>query len=1151
MFTNMIRIMALIVFFGFAGQMLRAQEVENQNRMIFAMQDQVSETSTAQNDLLQRVIELNFSNATVEDALTAIAEEMDLKLIYTVELLPKDLRVTFENKQLTLYDALWEVLEGTGLQFAISSNRLLVVVKKPDSNENSLTEAVQQTISGTVIDSETGEALPGVNVVAEMPSVSSPIGTTTDMDGNYELEVPDDVTTLVFSYVGYQRQEIVINGRTEINVELSQDVQMLEDLVVVGYGVQQRRDLTGSVASVNAENLKSERTVPISVNRMLQGQAAGVQVTQSSSEPGGGSRIRIRGAGSINASNEPLYVIDGIPISNESLTTGTSEASGAGIRNNNPPSPLNSLNPNDIASIEILKDASATAIYGSRGANGVILITTKKGTPGAFQVDYSTNIGFQQVAKEIDLLTAQEYMNVLNELATEQGNSPIFTSEEMSTVGNGTDWQDQIFRDAPTQNHQLSVSGGSEDFQYYTSLNYYDQAGVIEKSGIKRYQGRLNLNYNKDNLSFGVNLTSSLIKNDLAPHGIGGIGPIAGIIYSSLYQDPTMPVRNAEGTYFRPVSTQIGNPKALTNIDDEEQTDRTLAGIYTEYDFLDNLTARINFGSDTQTSRRDTYNPTLTNRGEDAGGIGSVSSVRSTNYLVEGTLNYQNEISNHFNLNLLGGVTYQEFATELISGQAQGFPSDGFRVHSLQTGISATNLAMTNKSKHQLLSYLARANLTYDDKYLFTGTIRADGSSRFGEGNKYGYFPSVALGWRLSEEFFSDSESLTDLKLRVSYGITGNEAIGNYTSLSLLGFGGQAILGDNLVSGISPIQIANPDLKWERTEEFDIGLDYELWEGRLRGSVDYYIKNTSDLLMNLPIPITSGFETSLQNVGEVQNKGLEFEIHFSSNHSHNFMWSSSFNLSTVDNEVKDLGPLQQIRQGHPWLFFPDFTVIQEGDPINAYYGYQVEGVFQMDDDIANSAQPLAKPGELKYKDINGDGQITPADQKVLGSPFPDVTFGWRNNFSYKNFDLNIFINASIGNEVYNGNATDSFYPVSFRRNRIADHYLNRWSPDNPTNKYPSFLPPEVSYGDINNSLSVQDASYLRIQNVMLKYNIPTGTRAILRNANIYISVENLLTITDYEGYNPDVSSFGDSNIVLDYNAYPLARVYSLGLNLEF
>ena len=1136
--------MGLIVFmatlFVFPVENLQAMQGEVVYKMTaHQLQEKFYKTQ------IDQKISVDIQEATVEEALRQIANRTGLKLTYRGDVIENKM-ITLTRQEISVTDALHSILEGTGLDYLFSEDGYLLVYA---SREELTDIEVQQTITGTVFDAETEESLPGVNIVVK----GTTTGTATDREGAFNLNVPSLQDTLVFSFIGYQTQEVPINGQTEIDVAMRPLAISGEELVVVGYGVQERRDVTGSVVSVNAEDLQSQRTVPISVDRMLQGQAAGVQVTQSSAEPGGGSRIRIRGAGSINAGNEPLYVIDGVPIDNNPLTTGTQEQSGAGIRNANPPSPLNSLNPNDIASIEILKDASATAIYGSRGANGVILITTKQGVEGDLQVEYSTNVGYQQVAKKIDVLSAQQYMSVLNELESAQGNPPMFSSEQMAAVGEGRDWQDRIFEGALMQSHQLSVAGGTEDLQYYTSVNFNNQEGIIKNSGIQRFQGRVNLNYDKDKLSLGVNLTTSLVKNDIAPNGIGGIGPIAGIVYTSLYQDPTMPVRDEEGNFVRSTTTQFGNPVALAEIDDQEQTDRTLARLFAEYDVLDNLSARINVGSDTRGSRRNAYNPTLTDRGEDAGGIANVSDVRATNYLVEGTLNYQNDFSTRFNLKLLGGVTYQEFTTENLNGVAQGFPSDGFRTYSLQTGSNVTNAAATAKSQHQLLSYLARANLRYDSKYLLTVTFRADGSSRFGEGNKYGYFPSVALGWRLSEEeFMNRAKVLTNLKLRASYGITGNEAIGNYTSLSLLGFGGQALLGNNLVSGIAPIQIANPDLKWEKTSEFDIGLDFEFWEGRLGGSIDYYIRETSDLLLNLPIPITSGFETSLQNVGEVQNKGVEFEVHYSSNSTRNFVWSSSFNFSTVQNEVKDLGPLQQIRQGHPWLFFPDFTVIQEGDPLNAYYGYEVGGVFQTNDDIANSAQPLAKPGDLKFKDINGDGQITPADQKVLGSPFPDATFGWRNNFSYKNFNLNIFVNASLGNEVYNGNATDSFYPPSFRRNRIADHYLNRWTPDNPTNEYPSFIPPHFpSGGDINNSLSVQDASYIRIQNVMLKYNIPTGPGSILRNASVYVSGENLLTITGYEGFNPDVSSFGDSNIVLDYNAYPLARVYSLGVNLKF
>ena len=1001
-------------------------------------------------------------------------------------------------------------------------------------------EVIDKTITGQVTDLSTDETLPGVNVLVK----GTTIGTVTDINGNYRLTTPDDAQTLVFSSVGYTSEEIAINGRTVINLEMAPDIQSLSEVVVIGYGTVKKSDLTGSVSSIDSKEFNPG--VNASVDQLIQGRAAGVQITQTSAEPGGGVSVRIRGSSSINAGNQPLYVIDGLPINNGNVTPGAGIVPSSNARN-----PLNSINPGDIQSIEVLKDASATAIYGSRGANGVILVTTKKGSKNALNVNYNVYGGVQQVIDNYEVLSAQQYVNVLNDLRSAEGEDPEFDAAEIAAIGSGTNWQDEIFRSAAISNHQLSFSGGGESNTYYASLNYFDQDGVVANSGLQRYAAKLNLTQNYGKLTFGINLNTSYQEDKLTPFSARGQNQDAGVIQTAIYYDPTAPVFATNGTYFQSNFINLENPVALTKTTTNvAETNRTFGTAYLEYEIIDGLKAKVNLGSDRQTARRDSYNPTTTVKGAGAGGIADVVTNEALNYLVEGTLNYSKQINENQRIDLLGGATYQNFVFRNANSSALGFPTDAFLTNNLGAGNIESYQIGSNKNRNQLLSYLGRVNYSLFDKYLITASIRADGSSRFGRDNKFGYFPSGAFGWKLGNEpFIEDLDLFSDLKLRASYGITGNQEIGNYRSLTLLGVAGQAVIDGQYVVGIAPNQIPNPDLRWERTGQFNVGLDMGFVEGRVSASLDYYIKNTTDLLLNLPVPITSGFQTSLQNVGSVRNQGFELLVN-TKNLVGDFTWESSLNFSAIRNEVTDLADVPFILQGG-FGFLPDFAIIREGEPINAYYGYKVAGVFQTSDDIDNSAQPLAQPGELKYEDVDGDGEITPEDRTILGSPIPDFTYGFSNTFGYKGITLSVFIQGSYGNELFNRNLLESDNPTSFRRNRFADSYLNRWTPSNPTNENPSFIDPSTAYGGNNNSRYVEDASFLRIRNINLGYDIPVAGVSFLKSANVYFSVQNVFTITNYSGNNPETSSYGDSGIVLDFNAYPLPRIYTIGANIGF
>ncbi|MCC6288720.1 MAG: TonB-dependent receptor [Chitinophagaceae bacterium] len=1015
---------------------------------------------------------------------------------------------------------------------ALLSNSSFIVQAQQGSVINSVLE-------GQVTDKGNKAPLEGASIVIKGTTNQ----TLTNNKGQFTLKTGQKLPyTLQVTIVGYKSIETEVD-RSPVKIELEQDVQSLSDVVVIGYGTQKRKDLTGSVASISPKDFNKGSNV--SVDNLIAGRAAGVQVTQSSSEPGAGVTIRIRGANSINASNEPLYVIDGLPIDNSTITP-----TSAAVTESAPRNPLNSLNPSDIASIEILKDASATAIYGSRGANGVILITTKHGRKGRLSVDYNVSGAVQEVAKKIPMLSASQYISLLNDLKAAQGLAPEFTDADIAAIGKGVNWQDEIFRKGYTQNHQLSFSGGQDKFTYYASLNYLDQSGIVISSGIKRYTGRVNLNYTDTKFKFGINLNAAKINDDYVPNGVS-INEGAGIVNTAIFQDPTLSVYNADGKYAQSSLVNLENPLGLANaVTDYAVTGRTFGNAFLEYFIIPELSIKINGGTDIQSSRRDTYIGRNTKKGSNANGIASVQTTNSNNALLELTARYAKTFNNH-SLEVLGGYTWQNFGWNILSSGAQNFTTDAFGTDNMAAGSASTFTINTFKSRNQLKSFLGRINYTFNDKYLLTANFRADGSSRFGADNKYGYFPSLALGWHVNREyFFRNIHTVSTLKLRASYGSTGNQEIGNYRSLVLLSTQGQAIFGNAAEVGISTTQLANPNLKWETTKQFDAGIDFGLFEDRITGSVDYYNKNTKDLLLELPVPTTTGFATTLTNIGSMNNRGFEFTLN-TVNLRGKFNWTTSVNFSTVKNKVTGIGGLPYIQQGSAG-FFSNFSILQVGLPLNSFYGYQVAGVLQKGEQY--TPQPLSAPGDLKFLDANGDKTINTSDRTILGSSFPDFTYGINNSLGYRRFNLSFFWQGAQGGKILNLNISESENPISFRRNRLSRSYTDRWTETNPTNDNPSGLSPAFAYVDASgtiNSRAVQSSSFLRLKNISLSYDIPAPENFLFQSAQLYFVAQNLVTFSHYLGFDPEVSSFGTSNVRVDYNAYPLSKIYTLGLNVKF
>lgn len=1007
------------------------------------------------------------------------------------------------------------------------------------------------SVSGTVsaVDNEGG--LPGVSVVVK----GTNRGTTTDGTGRYQLSIPTPAPgaaplVLVYSYVGYVAQEIPVNNRTVINVELQENNQSLNEVVVIGYGTAKKSDLTGSVVSLRSSDFNKGGT-NTSVAQLIQGRAPGVQVTQSSGAPGGGVSIRIRGSGSVNAGNEPLYVVDGFPIDNTAPVVGN----GVGFAGNPPPTnPLNAINPSDIESIEILKDASAAAIYGSRGANGVVLITTRKGKDGRLTVNYSVTGSMARVMKKLDLLSTSDYLTTMNSLATARGVSPPFSTSQIQAIGTGTDWQDVIFRTAYTQDHNLSLAGGSGKTTFFSSFNYNTQQGILLNTDFNRYQGRLNLEHKaSDKFKLGLTFNTSQITTTEVPTNSNAINQDADVINSAIVIPPIFSVYNLDGTYVRPesgvaVSVTVDNPLALANgISARTKTNRTLGNLYGEYTIIPGLSARLTLGSDRTNSRKDVYQSTITQRGNSLGGGASILTGELSNSLFEGLLNYQKQVQKH-TLTALAGYTFQQFDLRRFNSTILGFPSDLTGTNSLQLGDTNQDDLNSLTTTRRLSSYLGRVNYNFDGKYLLTASFRADGSSNFGSNHRFGYFPSFAAAWRLVEEnFIKNTQLFSDLKVRLGYGQIGNDDIGIGNSFATYSSTTPATFGSTQYTALAPTRIPNPDLKWETTEQYNAGIDFGFFGGRLTGSIDYFLKNTKDLLLNLPIPAATGFSVITTNIGQVRNSGVELALS-SVNTVGAFKWNTSFNMGTLKNTVINTGRVPSIIN----TLYSTTAIARPGYPLFAYYGYQAEGIFQTVDEVANSAQKgVAVPGSPRWKDVNGDKKIDANDRIILGKSFPDFTYGLNNSISYKNFDLSLFVDGAQGFSLFNYQLVDALYPNDPYRNRLATPLLNRWTPQNPTNEWPSSIDYTKYGGGMVNNYTVTDASFFRIKNVQLSYRLPVSKVKFLQSATLTLSAQNLKTFTKYLGYDPDVNSTTSTIIRVDRSSYPTARTFSVGLNVKF
>jgi TonB-linked SusC/RagA family outer membrane protein len=1009
-------------------------------------------------------------------------------------------------------------------------------------------------ISGKIT-THSGTPLSDVTVTVK----GTTVGAATDITGSFNLLLPAGKDSLTISHVGYATQLISAKDRASFNIILQEDRNELSQVVVIGYGTTKKSDLTGSVVSVKSDELKA--TPVTSFDQALQGRAAGVQVTQTSGKPGSETSIRIRGTSSINAGNEPLYVIDGMLVSSDGadMTTGVTRGPRLGA--------LSSINPSDIESIEILKDASATAIYGARGANGVVLITTKRGRAGQGSVNFETYHGVQQIAHKLKLLNAAQFGNFVNDAMLNGNQTPIYVNPK--NLGGGTDWQDELFRNAPMSNYQLSVAGGDEKTRYAISGNYFTQDGIIISSNFKRYSFRLNLDQTVNKvLSMGTNVAYSRItSNGVMTNAVGQVIP--GVTTGALLFNPILPVydstQNGGYTFENDRGKILGNPVAeAKEYISTTVISRILGNVYAKLNLAKGLEFKSTFGIDGFNNSEYSFGPNYLKRTQASNGEASIGKIEGTTWLNENTLTYNTTFNKLHKVNALLGYTLQQYNNNQVLDIAFDFPDNRTGYHNMGAALNP-QAPSNSESQWNMISYLGRVNYTFDNKYLFTFTGRIDGSSKFGAGNKYGFFPSGAFAWRASDEkFMHNITAINDLKFRASFGLIGNQSIAPYQSLSLVGPYGQGVFnspsGSEPYSGQEPLSYANSHLKWESTQQLDLGFDLSMFSSRVTLTADYYNKKTFDLLMPTPIPTTSGFSSTLLNVGNVVNHGIDLGIR-TINTRGQIDWTTSLNFSMNRNKVTNLNTPNDIYQ-------PDgVSILRPGQPIGTFYGYIFDGIFQSDAQAASSPvlvgqeqggpnpASYAKAGDRRYRDINKDGKIDVNDRTILGNAQPDFTWGVTNTISYKHIDMSFFFQGSQGNKMANMNNLD-LLNFTGQNNVLADAGLNRWTPQHPGNKYPRALPAGTSLDNgVISSAIIEDASYLRLKNITVGYNFTSSmlTKFKIRSLRVYASATNLWTVTKYSGYDPEANTYGQSTTIIgiDMGGYPQSKVYLVGASIGF
>jgi len=1065
-------------------------------------------------------ITLDLKNVAVEQVFFQIKKNTEFNVLFMNPDIDLDRKVTIKVQKETVEKILDLLFDDTNIAYKIFDKQIVLTKKKFVATKGlsrpAVIEEQKKTISGVIYD-DAKSPLPGASVVAK----GSTIGTETDFDGNFSLDIPNSTQVLVVSYLGFKTQEVQINNQTTLIVKMVADAAALDEIVVVGYGTQRKSDLTGSVSVVSSKQFENQ---PISrVDQALQGRTAGVQVSQSSGAPGSGFKIRIRGTNSIKGNNAPLYVVDGMVVGS-----------------------ISTINVNDIKSLEVLKDASSTAIYGSRGANGVVLVTTKSGREGKLKVSFDAFTGFQSVRKNLAIMNGADFAEAVN--ASNTGIN--YSSQEINAlrVNGGTNWQDEIFNTAAVQSYQLSFTGGNEKTNYFISGGYLDQEGILKSQDYKRYALRTKLNTKfTDKIDFGLNIYLSREEKD----------GVAANVNNAVTFDPTTPVYDAEGNYnfssLKSVATGSLNPLMQTEFNTREVfNNQVILGTNLSYKINENLTFRTLGGIEYKNGTTNTYTAIAINQNGTAQVVNTdVMRLQNTNMIT-----FDKEFENQkLKVDIIHEQQY--IKSTLTSARAEGFPTDESSYHILELG--AVQQTTNFSDDERLQSFVGRVNYSLFNKLLVTGTVRADGSSKFRKSNRWGVFPSGSIAYKLSEEdFIKDIDFIHSLKVRGSYGLTGSQAINPLATRARAIYGvnyNYPFDGENPFVGIAPsTRIENADLTWEKTLQTNLGLDLSLLDSRITMSFDYYKKNTTDLLLDVTLPEFIGANVITKNIGEIENKGIDISIGASLIDSDDWTLSTSFNFSKNSNKVLSLvddTPISNLGGTYLGQGFNNVppTHIEVGQSLGTFRGYVYQGVYQTGETtLANR-----KAGDPKYLDVNDDGVISAEDIQNIGTGNPDFTWGLNTDLSYKNFSLNVLIQGSKGNDVYNFVKGRQMGLGSATFHAVHEDINDSWTLSNPSNV--ASLDKTAGSHQVLSTEFLEDGSFIRFKNITLGYNLSQTflSKLGLDSMRLYMSFENLITITDYTGYDPEVSSGGNSDIDLgiDWNAYPLARTTSVGFNVSF
>jgi TonB-linked SusC/RagA family outer membrane protein len=1117
--TEYIRKTGVVILLFLFVNILQAQD-KNANQ-VASIYYSVAEYGSQIPELEQK-LNINIVNQSIEEALFQISSKTNLEIAFDSNLFSgRNVNVTIVQENMSVADALLSILAGTGYEAVMTHKGELILKEIAEEKEKDLFEI---EIRGNVTDSETGEPLPGVNIVVlgAEELTGSTIGTQSNMEGAFSISVPEELNTLVFSYIGYRTKQVEINGQEEVQVELQPDVQMLDDVVVVGYGTQEQIDLTGSVSSISSERIESR---PASnLTSLLQGTSPGVTITQSSGRPGQeGHSILIRGVGTMNNA-QPMVIVDGVESS------------------------MNDVNPQDVESISVLKDASSASIYGSRAANGVILITTKRGEAGTLNVNYNTYIGRDQATRLPDYVSSAEYAELYNEANRNQGLDPRYSQNEIDLFASGEDpynypntpWLDLLLQGSGfTQYHNLSFSGGSEINRYRISMGYNEQKGLLENTNSERYNLRVNFDSQmSDWFDFGLNtaLSRRNISNPSNPYDSGG--GIFQFFRQANRIPPIVANKYEDGSWDR---HDDGNPIAWVEEAGmfNSNVSHIVGSVFGRAEILEGLSLRGSGSADYQLTDSKHHFRTIEYGDGSVQGPNQVTDQVNRNSIItlETILDYVQDFGPH-GIEALAGASrrYEEY--NMLSGYRQNFPSNDISelTAGSQEGWQNNGSAVEDK----LASYFGRINYNYDRRYLIQANIRRDGSSKFARGNRWGWFPSFSAGWRISEEsFMQDASWLSELKLRASWGMLGNNRIGNYQYIPLISLGRNYNFGGSVAPGAAQTSPANEEITWETTTEVDIGIDAGFLGNRLTLTLDYYDRFTDDILTSVPVSDLYGLPAPTVNAGAMRNKGVEFEIGMMDTFT-DFQYNVSFHGAFNDNVVE--------RYENPHF---GTSIRAEGVAWNSYYGYEAIGQFQSQEDVENSPHIQGRTpnvGDLKYKDQNGDGVIDGDDRVVLGNTIPEITFGLNLGAEYKGVDISMFFQGA--DRVYRTIHAEAMWPFQ-NGAKVQRMHLDRTIVENGEivqhGHYPRVYTTATSGHTTSfyefSSFSVLDASYIRLKNLQVGYTLPMSWLPNISNARVYFSGENLFTLTGFPGnYDPETP-----NGV----GYPQIKTYTLGLNITF